>query len=56
LFESNPKAPKLKLHALKGNLKGLHSFSVNKDVRVVLVFTDEETVTFLAIGKHDDIY
>ena len=58
LFSANPFDVKLKTHKLSGKLKGLWSFSIGYDVRVVFYFTDDkpQKAIFVNIGNHDDVY
>lgn len=53
LFEENPKNPLLKVHKLKGQLKGRSSFAVNYKVRIVFLHASPKEVILLAIGDHD---
>jgi len=45
----------LKVHKLKGRLKGRYSFSVNYRVRVVFIYTKNKPkeAFLLAVGDHD---
>lgn len=45
----------LKVHTLKGRLKGRSSFSVNYKVRILFRYLpeDSKTIALLAIGDHD---
>lgn len=56
LFESNPISPQLRNHTLKGNLLGLRAFSVTGDYRAIYQFTDQNTIKFIDIGRHGQIY
>ena len=58
LFINNPYENKLKTHKLSGKLKGLHSFSIDNNLRVVLYFTKDNPVKaiFIDIGTHDEVY
>ncbi len=51
--EKNHKA--LKVHKLKGRLKGRYSFSVNYQIRIVFKYNprDKQEAILLAIGDHD---
>lgn len=57
LLEANPHHPSLRLHALKGNLKGLHSVSINLSYRITIEFliTKSEIVP-INVGSHDEVY
>ncbi|OGJ47520.1 hypothetical protein A2344_03335 [Candidatus Peregrinibacteria bacterium RIFOXYB12_FULL_41_12] len=53
LFTENPSHIFLKTHKLKGKLKGLYSFSVNYQYRIVFLYKSEKEVSLLAVGDHD---
>ncbi len=57
-FINDPYTASLKTHKLSGNLKGLSSFSVEYDLRIVFYFTKEKPVkaVFVDIGSHDEVY
>ena len=52
LFEQNPDYPALKVHKLKGRLKGRWSLSVNYKTRTVFQYLEKEKVVLLAVGIH----
>jgi addiction module RelE/StbE family toxin len=58
LFIEDPQNQRLKPHKLSGKLKGLWSFSVEYDVRVVFYFTNDkpQKAVFVDIGNHDEVY
>ena len=50
----NPRAHKLlKVHKLKGRLKGRFSFSIDYRTRVVFVYLKPQEAVLLAVGDHD---
>ncbi|MDD4531233.1 MAG: type II toxin-antitoxin system mRNA interferase toxin, RelE/StbE family [Candidatus Pacebacteria bacterium] len=53
LFEKSPFHPSLRLHPLKGGLKGYWSLSVNKQYRIIFKHKESGDTIFLSIGKHD---
>lgn len=55
IFKQNHMHPILRNHPLRGNKKGLRSFSITGDVRVVY-FSEDDSVTFLDIGTHNQVY
>jgi mRNA-degrading endonuclease YafQ of YafQ-DinJ toxin-antitoxin module len=57
LLQANPHHPSLRLHALKGNLSGLHSVSINLSCRITIemLITKSEIVP-INVGDHDEIY
>ena len=58
LFINDPFQAGLKTHKLSGNLKGLWSFSIEYDIRVVFYFTKDNPAksVFTDIGSHDEVY
>ncbi len=56
-LESDPHAPKLRLHRLEGNHRDIHAVSLTYSYRIVLVLrlTDDETI-LLEVGSHDEVY
>jgi len=53
LFKNSRNHKKLKVHKLKGRLRGRYSFSVNYRYRIVFVYLSKKEVVLLAIGDHD---
>lgn len=57
LLHKNPYHPSLRLHRLKGNLKGLHSVSINLSYRISLeLLITEQEIILINIGSHDEVY
>lgn len=57
LLEANPFHPSLRLHALKGQLEGLHSVSINLSYRITLeMLIQDGQVIPVNIGDHDAVY
>ncbi len=57
LLESNPHHPSLRMHALKGKLKGLHSVSINLSYRITLEFIiHAHDIVPVDVGSHDSVY
>lgn len=56
LFQQNPQDTRLKNHALTKRLKGKYSFSITSDIRIIYVWVGENTVRFLAVGTHNQVY
>lgn len=52
LFRNNPDHLSLRIHKLKGQLRGFLSFSVNYAYRILFVYDDKKTVALLGIGTH----
>jgi mRNA-degrading endonuclease YafQ of YafQ-DinJ toxin-antitoxin module len=56
-LEIDPFDPQLKLHSLKGKLKGKHAVSITYSHRVVLVLkVSQKEIILLYIGTHDEVY
>jgi len=57
LLELNPNHPSLRLHGLKGKLKGLHSVLINISYRITLelLITDKDII-LINVGPHDYVY
>jgi mRNA-degrading endonuclease YafQ of YafQ-DinJ toxin-antitoxin module len=56
IFVENPYDPKLRTHKLSGPLRGLWSFTVEYDIRVVFSFLPKNRAIFEDIGSHDEVY
>ncbi len=57
MLADDPHTPRLRLHALRGGMKGLHAIRLSYSDRIVLVllFVEHEIV-LLSIGTHDEVY
>ena len=56
-FTRNPLDPRLKNHALAGQLKGFRAFSVTGDIRIIFEQHGSYTlVIFLSVGTHSQVY
>ena len=53
IFKSNPLHPSLRLHQLKGSLKGLWSVSITLNYRIIFERMENGDIIFISIGKHD---
>jgi mRNA-degrading endonuclease YafQ of YafQ-DinJ toxin-antitoxin module len=57
LLELNPYHPSLRLHALKGKLKGLFSVSINISFRITIeMLIVEKEIILVNVGHHSHIY
>lgn len=56
LFKANPRNPILENHKLTGAKKGLNSFSITGDIRIVYLPISEDEVVFMDIGSHNQVY
>jgi mRNA-degrading endonuclease YafQ of YafQ-DinJ toxin-antitoxin module len=56
-LELDPMQPHLRLHALRGEMEGMHAVSVTYQYRIVLtLLIREREVILLDIGTHDEVY
>lgn len=56
IFLKDPYDPILNNHALHGKYVGYRSISVSGDVRVIYKFLDKNTVIFVEMGTHSNLY
>lgn len=57
MLEEDPQQRKLRLHPLKGSLKGKHAVSVTYSHRIVLILALQESeLVLLDIGSRDQVY
>jgi mRNA-degrading endonuclease YafQ of YafQ-DinJ toxin-antitoxin module len=57
LLEQNPLHPSLRLHALKGRLKGLHSALINMQYRITLELEiRDKEIVLINVGAHGMVY
>ena len=56
VFRTDSNNPKLKVHALTGKLRGYFSFSLDYSRRVIFVKPEKDTVLFVDVGSHDEVY
>lgn len=56
LFKDEKNHTLLKVHKLKGELKGCYSFSVNYKIRIVFEYADKDSINLLYVGSHDEVY
>lgn len=56
LFIENPKHPSLRTHKLSGKINNMWSISITMNIRMVYVKIDEDTMVFVKIGTHDEVY
>jgi mRNA-degrading endonuclease RelE of RelBE toxin-antitoxin system len=55
-FQKDPNDPRLHVKALKGKLKGLYSFRITRNYRVLFSWKDKSNVLFYEIGDRKFIY
>ncbi|MFA5432581.1 MAG: type II toxin-antitoxin system RelE/ParE family toxin [Candidatus Paceibacterota bacterium] len=53
IFKENPWHPSLRVHSLRGELKGYWSISINMQYRIIFDHKENGDTLFLSIGKHD---
>lgn len=56
IFKQNPNDPRLHSKPLKGKLKGVHSFRITRNYRLLYAWKDKENVIFYEIGDRQWIY
>ena len=56
LYLDDPDAPALRLHRLKGEWLGYYSISAGGDLRLHFRITSADTLLFVAIGTHSQLY
>ncbi len=56
IFKNNPFNPKLRTKPLTGPLKGIYSFRITRDWRVIFIFFNPETIFLLEAAHRKDIY
>ena len=56
LFRHNPDDTRLDNHPLTKSLEGKWAFSITNDIRIVYEWNGKNTVRFLAIGEHIQVY
>ena len=52
-FKDERNHKKLRVHKLKGRLRGRYSFSVNYKTRIVFRYFSKDEAVFLDVGDHD---
>ena len=56
-LEQDPRAPRLRLHALQGKHRGKQAVSLTYSHRMVLILrVTEKEIVLLDIGSHDEVY
>jgi len=54
IFRRNPFNEKLKIHKLKGRLKGFLSFSIGPKYRIIFEFGQNKNIVYFhSVGDHD---
>ncbi len=56
LYLENKDHSLLHVHSLKGKYKGLWSFNVTADIRVIFDDSYEEVLILVSIGSHSELY
>lgn len=55
-FEKNPEDSRIRNHTLYKRMEGKWAFSITDDIRIVYEWLGTNTVRFLAIGTHPQVY
>ena len=56
-LEEDPRAPKLRLHRLKGNHSDKHAVRLTYSHRIVLILKiEKDEIVLLDVGSHDEVY
>jgi len=56
-LETDPRAPRLRLHALRGRHRGRHAVRLTYEHRIVVILRlTVREVVLLDIGTHDEVY
>jgi addiction module RelE/StbE family toxin len=55
-FQQNQFHPLLNNHKLTGEYEGCRSINVTGDIRAIFKFKNEDTIIFIAIGSHPELY
>lgn len=56
IFQKSPQDTRLRDHALRKTMKGKRAFSITDDIRVVYEKIGVNSVRFLFIGTHPQVY
>lgn len=56
IFRKNPQDTRLRDHALRKSMKGKYAFSITDNIRIVYERVGVNTVRFLSIGTHPQVY
>ncbi|MFN2456792.1 MAG: type II toxin-antitoxin system YafQ family toxin [Chitinophagaceae bacterium] len=56
LFSINPYNPTLDTHKLKGKLSQMWPFTIRYDLRILFYFENDQIVTLVDIGTHNEVY
>lgn len=55
-FQNDPRSALLRVHPLKGALKGRYSFSLGGNLRVVFFWPTKDRIILYKIGSHNQVY
>jgi mRNA-degrading endonuclease YafQ of YafQ-DinJ toxin-antitoxin module len=56
IFKEDIFDKRLKTHRLKGNLKEYYAFSISYSDRIVFKIIEGNSVYFIEVGGHDEVY
>jgi len=52
IFRKKPFDPRLKTHKLSGKLRDYHSFSIDRQYRIIFEFAEKDVIWFHSVGTH----
>ena len=55
-FAHDPKDASMRNHRLSGKWKNYFSINITGDTRAIYVFVESDTVRFVAVGSHSELY
>ncbi len=56
LFVQEPNNPQLNTHRLKGEYEDYFSINISGDIRAMYEIVDKDTILFIKIGTHSELY
>ncbi len=56
ILKLNPFDPRLKTHKLHGKDKNHWAYSVDQNYRIKFLFAENNTILYLDIGRHNEVY
>lgn len=56
IFRNNPFDSRLKTHKLHGKDKKYWAYSITGDYRIKFLFLDDDSILYLHVGTHDEVY
>ena len=56
IFIQDPLDPRLHTHRLRGRWHNHYSINITGDIRAIYVYVEHNTVYFVALGTHSELY